>query len=153
MIGILKHFFLIRKIRELIKDSKPIFIFVPTIAKCEDLFAFLSKWIRKGNYVHSKRKNREKVINDFRQSKYNYLVTTAVLERGVTLKNLQVIVFECDHAIYTTSALVQIAGRVGRKKDAPQGEVVFLSDRRTAAMDEAIREIKAKNKSLSPMPL
>lgn len=153
MIGILKHFFLIRKIRELIKERKPIFIFVPTIAKCEDLFAFLSKWVRKGNYVHSKRKNREEVINDFRQSKYSYLVTTAVLERGVTLKNLQVIVFECDHAIYTASALVQIAGRVGRKKDAPQGEVVFLSDRRTAAMDEAIREIETKNKSLSSMLL
>ena len=131
-----------------LSSHKPVFIFTPTIGKCEDLFAFISKWVRNGNYVHSKRQEREEIIDSFRQGICRYLVTTAVLERGVTLKNLQVIIFESDHAIYTKSALVQIAGRVGRKKDAPDGEVIFLSDKKTEAMVGATSEIRAKNSHL-----
>ncbi len=151
MLGILKHFFLIRKLRLFISQNKPVFIFAPTISKCEDLSSFVTKWVRGGTFVHSKRENRQEIINDFRKGEYKYLVTTAVLERGVTVKNLQVIVFESDHKIYTTSALIQIAGRVGRKKDAPEGEVIFLSDKKTIWMDEALREIRDKNKTLSPV--
>ncbi|MFA6645294.1 MAG: helicase-related protein [Bacilli bacterium] len=151
MLGILKHFFLIRKLRYFIAQNKPVFVFTPTIGKCEDLSSFVTKWVRGGNHVHSKRENRQQIIDDFRRGKYKYLVTTAVLERGVTVKNLQVIVFESDHEIYTTSALIQIAGRVGRKKDAPEGEVIFLSDKKTASMEGALCEIRAKNKNLPPM--
>jgi competence protein ComFA len=71
-----------------------------------------------------------------------------VLERGVTIKNLQVVVFKADHALYTSHALIQIAGRVGRKKDAPTGEVVFIADNQTKEMEEAISEIKRANKSV-----
>ncbi len=149
MLGILKHFFLIRKLRTFIAEKKPVFIFAPTIDKCEDLSSFVTKWVRGGNHVHSKRDNRQEIIDDFRKGKYKYLITTAVLERGVTVKNLQVIVFESDHKIYTTRALIQIAGRVGRKRDAPEGEVIFLSDRKTSNMEQAVCEIRAKNKSLS----
>ncbi|HPV69544.1 MAG TPA: helicase-related protein, partial [Bacilli bacterium] len=151
MLGILKHFFLIRKLRSFVAQNKPVFVFVPTIGKCEDLSSFVTKWVRGGNHVHSKRENRQQIIEDFRRGKYKYLVTTAVLERGVTVKNLQVIVFESDHKIYSTSTLVQIAGRVGRKKDAPKGEVIFLSDKKTSNMEGALCEIRAKNKNLPPM--
>lgn len=151
MLGILKLFFLIRKLREFINEQKPVFVFAPTIAKCEDVADFITKWVRGGTYVHSKCQKRAEIIEDFRKGKYKYLVTTAVLERGVTVKNLQVIIYESDNNIYTSSALIQIAGRVGRKKDAPDGEVIFLSDRKTKAMEEAISEIRNKNKSLSPL--
>lgn len=149
MLGILKLFFLIRKLREFIQLGKPVFVFTPTIAKCEDVAAFINKWVRGGAHVHSQLSNRDEIIEAFRNGEYKYLVTTAVLERGVTVKNLQVIIYESDHSIYTASALIQIAGRVGRKKDAPEGEVIFLSDRTTKAMEEAICEIRNKNKSLS----
>ncbi|MFA5421617.1 MAG: helicase-related protein [Bacilli bacterium] len=149
MVGILKHFYLIRKLCEFTHELKPVFIFAPTIAKCEDLASFVTKWVRGGDYVHSKRENREKIIDEFRKGKIKYLVTTAVLERGVTVTNLQVIVFESDNDFYDASALVQISGRVGRKRDAPEGEVIFLSDRKTRAMEEAVRTIQTKNTSVS----
>ena len=76
------------------------------------------------------------------------LVTTAVLERGVTVKDLQVIIFGADHPLYTSSALIQISGRVGRKKDAPTGEVVFIARRETNEMVEAVNEIKEANESV-----
>lgn len=147
-VGLLKHFFLLRKIREYTNKGQPIFIFTPTIFLCEELFKFLNKWIKGGNYVHSKRQERATIINDFRQNKYSFLVTTSVLERGVTLKDLQVIVFESDHQIYNKATLIQIAGRVGRKVDAPSGDVLFVANKASPAMKEAINEIRVKNSSL-----
>ena len=104
-----------------------------------------------GNYVHSKHPNRAEVISAFRKGKYKYLVTTAVLERGVTIKNLQVIIYRADHSIYDQYSLVQIAGRAGRKKDAPTGEVIYLAERNTIEMDKSIKDIQKANKTLQNM--
>ena len=78
-------------------------------------------------------------------------MTTAVLERGITMKDLQVIVFRADSDIYDDHALVQIAGRVGRKKDAPKGEVIFIGKNKTKHMERAISDIIAANQALQDM--
>ena len=139
---------LLKILKRFIDEGKPVFIFVPTIQICEYLCEKLLKKIPDGNFVHSKCREREQRIKDFRNGKYKYLVTTAVLERGVTVKNLQVIVYEADHEIYDECTLVQIAGRVGRKYDAPEGEVIFLGFKKTRAIVGAIEQIKTKNNSL-----
>ena len=78
-------------------------------------------------------------------------MTTAVLERGVTVKDLQVIVYRSDHPIYDSHALIQIAGRVGRKKEAPEGEVIFLAKENNREMQRAVEEIISANKKLPNM--
>ena len=98
--------------------------------------------------ARSKVSEYKKIIDDFRDGKYKFLVTTAVLERGVTLKNLQVIVFDSDSNLYEKSTLIQIAGRVGRTKDAPNGEVIFMGKRKTKDMVAAIKEIERCNSML-----
>ncbi|MCR5506091.1 MAG: DEAD/DEAH box helicase [Bacilli bacterium] len=147
-----KSFFKYYTLRRLVKTfqsrSKQIFIFCPTIDICESTYSFLKIFAPGGTYVHSKREDRSEVINDFRKKKYSYLVTTAVLERGVTIKDLQVIVFEADNTIYDSHALIQIAGRAGRKKDAPTGEVAFICEENTAEIDKTIEEINKANASL-----
>ena len=139
---------LIKLVRGYMKANKPVFIFTPTIDICENIFNLLHLFIRGGNYVHSKHPNRAEVISAFRKGKYKYLVTTAVLERGVTIKNLQVIIYRADHNIYDQYSLVQIAGRVGRKKDAPKGEVIYLAEHNTIEMDKSIKDIQKANKTL-----
>ena len=139
---------LINYVREFIAYQQPIFIFTPTIEICEKIFNLLKIFIKNGNYVHSKRDNRSQIIDDFRNEKYKYLVTTAVLERGVTVKDLQVIIYNADHAIYDRYSLVQISGRVGRKKDAPEGKVIYLARTVTIEMEESIKDIEKSNKSL-----
>lgn len=143
--GMTKLPYLVMKIKDYLKLNKQVFIFTPTIEICEYVYNVINKLIPNGNYVHSKCKNRNEIINDFKLKKYMYLVTTAVLERGVTVKDLQVIVFRADHEIYDEYSLVQIAGRVGRKYDAPEGEVVFLASKETKAIRNAIETIKSKN--------
>ncbi|MBO6280108.1 MAG: DEAD/DEAH box helicase [Bacilli bacterium] len=142
---------LIKKMSSYLKEKKPIFVFAPTIKECEKLFSFLSIFFRSGNYVHSKRKNRGEIIDAFRSSVYSFLVTTSVLERGVTVKNLQVIIFKSDSFVYEKGVLVQIAGRVGRKADAPEGEVIFLANKKTKEMELAVSSIQRDNKALQDM--
>ena len=143
-----KNLFLKTTLRRFINEKKPVFIFTPTIKICEELYHKLSKTFKGGNYVHSKRENREQIIRSFRNNHYDYLVTTAVLERGVTLKNVQVIIYDADSDIYNEYSLVQIAGRVGRKYDAPEGEVIFLGLFKTPDMERAIATIQKRNADL-----
>ncbi len=134
--------------KDFIKLNKPIFIFTPTIDLCESIFNLLHLFVKEGNYVHSKHPHRSKVIKDFRDGKYKYLVTTAVLERGVTVKDLQVIIYLADHEIYDRYSLVQIAGRVGRKKEAPEGSVIYLARRNNIEIQKSIEDIRRANKTL-----
>ena len=75
-------------------------------------------------------------------------MTTAVLERGVTYKDLQVIVYDADNDLYDSQTLIQISGRVGRKFDAPEGEVIFLVNKETDEIKKTISTIRSKNEHL-----
>ena len=145
------HYKLIKEISRFLKEDKPVFIFVPTIDDSKKLAMILKPFFRKGTYVNSKRLDNNDVIEEFRNGKYQYLVTTAVLERGVTIKNLQVIVFHADHSIYDTASLIQIAGRAGRRKEAPEGEVIFFAKENNEQIQGAIDDINANNKVLQDM--
>ena len=145
------YYILIKYVRKFLKENKQIFIFVPTIEDSIKTARFLNLIFHKGTYINSKSDDREDLIEDFREKKMMYLVTTAVLERGITVKDLQVIVFKADHPIYDNASLIQIAGRAGRKKDAPEGEVIFIAERKTSHMEKAIREINAANEKLQNM--
>lgn len=140
--------YLLKKLYQYRKEKLPCLVFVPSVNLAETLYKKIAMFAPKGNFVHSKKPDRSEVIKDFREGKYLYLITTAVLERGITIKGLQVIVFEADGPIYDRAALVQIAGRAGRKADAPKGEVIFLARERTPAMEEAEREIRYCNSFL-----
>ena len=137
---------IIRKLLEFKKANKPCLVFAPTLALCENLFFKIRLLVNGGNYVHSQRPSREEIISDFKKGRYRYLVTTSVLERGVTIKDLQVLVYHADNErIYSSSTLIQTSGRVGRKTDAPGGEVLLYCEKETEEMKNAIREINFCN--------
>ena len=145
------HYKLIKEMKRFVKDNKQVFIFVPTIDGSKKLSLLLKPFFKRGTYVNSKRDGNNQIIDDLRSGKYQYLVTTAVLERGVTIKNLQVIVFHADNNIYDTASLIQIAGRAGRRKEAPEGEVIFFAERNNEQIQGAIDEINSCNKILQDM--
>ncbi len=137
---------IIKKLREYKKEGKPCFVFAPTIILCESLYEKVSLAVKNGSYVHSERPDKENVIDDFKKGKLDFLITTSVLERGVTIKNLQVLVFHADNkSIYDSSTLIQKSGSVGRKMDSPDGEVVFFAQKQTEEMTDAIRKIEHYN--------
>ena len=145
------YYKLINRLGSFLKENKQVFVFVPTIDDSKKISLLLKPFFKSGTYINSKRNDNDSVIADFRNKKYMFLVTTAVLERGVTVKGLQVIVFKADHIIYDSASLIQIAGRAGRKIDAPEGEVIFFAKRTNKHIQKAIDEIKSNNKVLQDM--
>jgi competence protein ComFA len=136
--------FILKKVRDYLKDNKYVFIFVPSIKEGEKLFKKFQKRFR-CIFVFSSMQNKEEVMREVRAKKYNVIITTTILERGVTYKNLQVLVYKANEFIFNKETLIQIAGRAGRTVDYPDGDVYFLATSITKDMKEAIKEIKKYN--------
>jgi competence protein ComFA len=135
----------VKELQRLLKKGKQVFFFVPTIGLGQRIFPWLGRLIKGGALVDSEEEKRDQRIKDFKEGRLRYLVTTSILERGVTVRGLQVIVCQADHRLYTKEALIQIAGRAGRKKEEPDGEVIFVGKEENDAIREAIEEITAVN--------
>ena len=148
---LIQYLVLISELKRLLNANKSVLVFAPTISLAESLYLLLKTIIKGGQLAHSKITNVGAIIHDFKKGKYRYLVTTTVLERGITIKGLQVIIFEADHPLYDVATLIQISGRVGRKKDEPTGEVIFIAKNTSKAMEEAIHDINDKNTYLQAM--
>ena len=142
-----QEMYLLMKMRSFYRKNLPFFVFVPTVFLCERIFRFCHRFYRKGTCVHSRCKDRSEKISDFKNGAYLYLITTSVLERGVTIKNLQVIVLYADHGLYDEKTLVQISGRVGRKTDAWDGEVIWIGEYVSEEMEKARQAILRANGS------
>lgn len=144
-----KALYIGKKLRSYRKERRPCLVFVPSKAEAERLFVRLRPFFPRGSFVHSEDPFREEKIRLFKRRKLDYLVTTSVLERGVTVEGLHVIVADADHeAIYDAATLIQIAGRAGRKASCPSGEVIFLCEKKTPSIDRAIGEIRRSNEFL-----
>lgn len=128
-------------------EKKPFFIFVPAV----DDLALLEKQVRqlaigRGTTVHATDSERISKVADMRAGKYDYLITTTILERGVTLPNLQAVIMGGDDPTFTKEALIQMAGRVGRAKDSPLGEVLLFASGPARSIRQAQREIRELNR-------
>lgn len=128
--------------------NQPLLVFVPTIAIGTSLFKIIRLFTRDGALAHSKVADRVDIVDAFKKGRYRYLVSTSILERGITLTNLQVIIYDSHHELFDAGMLIQMAGRVGRRKSAPTGDVHFLARRATEAMKAAIAEIEYANTHL-----
>lgn len=144
------HSKLIKEIIEVIKTGHPLLLFVPRI---EQIFLYLSALKKVSELhsiniagVHAADKKRLRKVQEFREGKIQLLVTTTILERGVTFKHVWVIVVQADDPIFTTSSLVQIAGRVGRAQDDVGGLVLFCYQKYTRSIKNAVKQIKELNK-------
>lgn len=91
-------------------------LFVPSIKKGELLFAYLMKQFktRRIAFTHSRDQERNNKIEKFRQKGIDILVTTSILERGVTFDDISVAAFFLEDPLFTVEMIVQICGRVDR---------------------------------------
>ncbi|SFL84572.1 DEAD/DEAH box helicase [Salibacterium qingdaonense] len=129
-----------------IDSGTPAFLFVPSVSVLEQVTAILKKEEPFIEGVHSTHDNRHETVRRFREGTVPLLVTTTIMERGVTIENADVAVLGAEAAIFTESAFVQIAGRAGRSADYPDGDVVFFHAGKTEAMAAAKRHITSMNR-------
>src|SRR5699024_5064400 len=129
-------------------QNRQLLIFVPTIKLAETLTPKLSSVLSDDTVmaVHASDHDREQKVQQFRDKQFQILVTTTILERGVTFPSVDVAIFDAGHTVFDEAALVQIAGRAGRSPDDPTGEVIFFHDGKTEAMVQAVSLINQMNK-------
>lgn len=131
-------------------ENEPFLIFFPTIELMEQAIPLFQQLDRSIEAVYAEDSNREEKVLRLRNEEIKGLLTTTILERGITIKNVQVAVVGAESKIFTASALIQISGRVGRHKEFPSGDIVFFHHGLTVEMDMAKEEINRLNKEGFP---
>ena len=139
---------LLKLIKEQRKTSFPLILFVSEIELGEKILSLLRRAFKNEiiELVTSKTDNRLELVEKFRNQEITILVSTTILERGVTFPKVDVFVIEANHRLFTKSALVQIAGRVGRSMERPTGKLLYLAEGSSKEMTQAIKEIKEMNR-------
>lgn len=135
-----------KQLLRVIESGRRFLLFCPQI----DVMFPLERWLINNGITHftsvyAQDDKRIEKVNDMRKGRYQFLLTTTILERGVTFENIDVIVLGAEHHHFTQAALVQIAGRVGRVVDFPTGNVWFWHNGKTCHMKRAICFIKQMN--------
>ncbi|WP_169720900.1 DEAD/DEAH box helicase [Alteribacter aurantiacus] len=133
-------------LKTVLLEKKQVFLFVPSIRILRAILPYVQERFPNTAGVYSEDDERREKVKAFREGKTRLLLTTTILERGVTVKGVQVGVLGADDGVFTESALVQMAGRVGRSPDEHGGQVVFFHDGKTRAMVEARNHIRMMNR-------
>lgn len=96
--------------------------------------------------VHAGDPQRAEKVQQMRDHQLAFLVTTTILERGVTFPGIDLLVLGADDDVFSPAALVQIAGRVGRSPQRPSGDVTFFLTAFAQNVTKAIGQIKLMNR-------
>lgn len=141
----LKPHILIANLHDLIIENR-ILIFVPSIKQAYDLYTKL--YLTFNCYVVSSKiatNRKQTILEMFANSQIKILITTTLLERGVTYDNVSVIILNANDSIFNWQTLVQIAGRVNRVSSYQKGEVYFECTHLNVAILRTIFHLKMRN--------
>ena len=125
---------------------KPRIVFVPTIKQARIL----------GNVLHmlmpccvctSTTDNRDEIIEQFKKDEHVVMVATTVLERGVTIPNVDICIWQANHSVFDEAGLIQMAGRAGRSFLSPSGDVLFLCNEKSKLVGICKDKIVQANRS------
>ncbi|WP_166243615.1 DEAD/DEAH box helicase [Paenibacillus turpanensis] len=136
------------RMRRSVDRGAQLFVFVPEIRVVEPVKRLLERNFPSVRIegTASVDAERSAKVQAFRQKEIRILVTTTILERGVTVPMSDVYIFDAHSSLFDEAALVQMAGRAGRSAQDPAGYVVFVGADRTRGQRGAIQQICTMNK-------
>lgn len=139
---------LLRQLRQFQKRMQRFLIFVPRVADTLVIYRKISQRFPDmlGDFVHAGDVSRQQKVQNMRDEKIQYLVTTTILERGVTFPGIDVLILGAEEETFSENALVQIAGRVGRDNKRPTGLVRAYVQHINLKVLAAKRQIKLMNR-------
>lgn len=139
----IKTFFFASTLKRILKRYKDnvVIVYFPTIK----MQLKISRKIKFDYLINSKTNDREFVLSKIKSMCKGVVFATTVLERGITIKNVQVVVYNADNALFDKDALIQISGRVGRNKDFPSGDIFFICKIKNMSIKGAINTLKKYN--------
>lgn len=139
---------IIRQLQSSLARGHSFLFFIPHVADLPAVEKTLLKYFHPQQFttVHSQDPQRLVKVQSMREGKYDFLVTTTILERGVTFPGIDVYVLGADDEVFSSSALVQIAGRAGRSSHRPTGNVIFWVSGNCQKIQQAVRQIDMLNR-------
>ncbi|MGG3309108.1 helicase-related protein [Paenibacillus lautus] len=139
---------LVRSLSASLSRGAQVFLFVSRIKHIDPMLELLRKAIANMliEGTSSIDPERASKVMSFRNREIRLLVTTTILERGVTVPKSDVFILDADSELFDEAALIQMAGRAGRSKDDPAGRVAFAAPQWTRSQSSAVRQIKAMNR-------
>ncbi|MBD8498247.1 DEAD/DEAH box helicase [Paenibacillus arenosi] len=142
------HGRLVKVIHQSLKRGAQLFIFASRIRQINGIVRLLRAALPGYTVEGTSAADEERTekVQQFRNGAITLLVTTTILERGVTVPKSDVIVLDADDKLFDASSLVQMAGRAGRSKDDPHGLVYFAAPQWTKPQREAVAQIKRMNR-------
>lgn len=138
----------IQQLQETLREGHRFLLFVPHIADLALVEAVLRHSFTTFRFatVHASDPERLEKVQKMRDGDYDFLVTTSILERGVTFPEIDVYVLGADDPVFSSSALVQIAGRAGRSQSRPTGRVIFWINCNCRQVNQAVSQVKYLNR-------
>ena len=118
-------------------------IFVSGKRKCEQLYRLTSRFFS-CTYVYSDLEQRKENIAAFRSKKYRFLISTTVMERGITIRQVSVIILHYD-GVFDEANLIQMLGRVGRCVGNDEGRSYLFCERRDTQVRRTLAYLKEAN--------
>jgi competence protein ComFA len=130
-----------------VRQKQRFLLFVPHIKDLAAVSAAIGHDNLQARYdtVYSADPARLEKVSAMRHNQLDFLITTTILDRGVTFPGIDVLVLKADNEIFSAAALVQIAGRVGRNSSRPFGKVLFYCERKSATIRTCQRQINQMN--------
>lgn len=128
-----------------LENGKKVIIFVPTKKVGRYLYLVMKRFYN-CCHVDAEMADKDDIIKQFRSDKFNICISTTVLERGVTISNVNVMIIFADHNVFDEASLIQTSGRVGRTMKDPKGECLFLCSKKEKSVDNCLEMIERANK-------
>ncbi len=125
-------------------EQRKTLVFVPTIALAKTMEKIFSLYFSCASFT-SKSEDKEQRLQNFREEGLQVLFTTTVLERGITIKGVEVIVFHAEHMVFSQASLIQIVGRVGRAMEEDGARAILLCRKKTPAIKGCIETLEKMN--------
>lgn len=139
---------LLPALQQSIERGAQLFLFVARIRHVAPLVSLLQRYFADLSIAGTSSQDEERAtkVTMFRQRQIRMLVTTTILERGVTIARSDVFILDAGAALFDEASLIQMAGRAGRSHEDPYGHVYFCSESLQGAQREAIRQIVTMNR-------
>ncbi|MBP5343389.1 DEAD/DEAH box helicase family protein [bacterium] len=129
--------------KEILSSNRKLIIYVSSINKAERLAEELNV-----NCCTSKNKNTSDIIKSFKSNKDKLLISTTILERGITIKNLDSMIYDASDRIFSHQTIIQICGRVGRSYDDPYGNIYIFYEKNSIKFNLVKDYINRMNRML-----
>ncbi|WP_414055941.1 DEAD/DEAH box helicase family protein [Macrococcus equi] len=135
----------LKKLLDKVTHKNTLLIFFNDIQLMEACYdAFPQNLQQKTICVYASDHERHAKVDAIRKGEYQFILTTTILERGFTMYGLSVWVINSHQ--FKSDSLIQIAGRVDRKGEKRNGEVLFFHDGISKSMIQAVKDIKLMNR-------